>query len=96
MQVNFLSTMYLSVILLPILKSRATALKPGRLTIVNSGTAMHCELPEAKTDHILSALDLEANFDGMGHHGKSKLLGQLFIQRLSQHVDPGLAKGTGS
>ncbi|KAF5722707.1 WW domain-containing protein [Fusarium mundagurra] len=105
MQVNFLSTMYLSVLLLPILKSRAPTPKPGRLTIVNSGTSMHCELPEAKADRIISALDLEANFDGMGHYGKSKLLGQLFIDRLSQHVDssdviinlvdPGLTKGTG-
>ncbi|KAH7203217.1 hypothetical protein BKA60DRAFT_467807 [Fusarium oxysporum] len=105
MQVNFLSTMYLSVILLPVLTSRAPAPKPSRLTIVSSGTAMHCELPEAKADHIISALDLEANFDGMGHYAKSKLLGQLFIDRLSQHVDPsdvvinlvdpGLTKGTG-
>ncbi|KAF4419914.1 WW domain-containing oxidoreductase [Fusarium acutatum] len=105
MQVNFLSTMYLSVILLPILKSRAPTPKPGRLTIVSSGTTMHCELPEAKADHIVSALDSEANFDGMGHYGKSKLLGQLFIDRLSQRidpndviinlVDPGLTRGTG-
>ncbi|KAF5684551.1 WW domain-containing protein [Fusarium circinatum] len=104
-QVNFLSTMYLSTILLPILKSRAPAPKPGRLTIVSSGTAMHCDLPEAKADHILSALDSEGNFDGMGHYGKSKLLGHLFVDRLSQHVDPsdviinlidpGLTKGTG-
>ncbi|KAH7194666.1 hypothetical protein DER44DRAFT_677388 [Fusarium oxysporum] len=105
MQVNFLSTMYLSVLLLPVLTSKAPAPKPSRLTIVSSGTAMHCELPEAKADHIISALDLEANFDGMGHYAKSKLLGQLFIDRLSQLVDPsdvvinlvdpGLTKGTG-
>ncbi|KAM0084539.1 hypothetical protein ACKRZS_003189 [Fusarium odoratissimum] len=105
MQVNFLSTMYLSVLLLPVLTSKAPAPKPSRLTIVSSGTAMHCELPEAKADHIISALDLEANFDGMGNYAKSKLLGQLFIDRLSQLVDPsdvvinlvdpGLTKGTG-
>ncbi|KAF4954330.1 hypothetical protein FGADI_5353 [Fusarium gaditjirri] len=88
MQVNFLSTMYLSVILLPVLRSRAPTPKPGRLTIVSSGTALHCELPEAKADHIISALDLEANFDGMGHYAKSKFLSLLFIDRLSQHVDP--------
>jgi NAD(P)-dependent dehydrogenase (short-subunit alcohol dehydrogenase family) len=105
MQVNFLSTMYLSVVLLPILKRKAPASKAGRLTIVSSGTAMHCELPEAKADHTITALDSEANFDGMGHYAKSKLLGQLFIDKLSQHidpsdviinlVDPGLTKGTG-
>ncbi|KAF5591053.1 WW domain-containing protein [Fusarium pseudoanthophilum] len=104
-QVNFLSTMYLSVLLLPILKSRAPIAKTGRLTVVSSGTALHCELPEAKADHIISALDLEANFDGMGHYGKSKLLGHFFIDKLSQHVDPrdivinlvdpGMTKGTG-
>ncbi|KAF5592393.1 WW domain-containing protein [Fusarium pseudocircinatum] len=105
LQVNFLSTMYLSVLLLPLLKRRAPTPKPGRLTIVSSGTAMHCELPEAKADHIISALDSEANFDGMGHYGKSKLLGHLFIDKLSQRVDPsdvvinlvdpGMTKGTG-
>ncbi|KAF5566231.1 WW domain-containing protein [Fusarium napiforme] len=104
-QVNFLSTMYLSVLLLPVLRSRAPTAKPGRLTVVSSGTALHCELPEAKADHIISALDLEANFDGMGHYGKSKLLGHFFIDKLSQHVDPsdvvinlvdpGMTRGTG-
>ncbi|KAF4342077.1 WW domain protein [Fusarium beomiforme] len=104
-QVNFLSTMYLSVLLLPLLKTKAPNSMLGRLTIINSGTAMHCELPEAKADHIISALDQETNFDGMGHYGKSKLLGQLFIDKLAQQVDPndvvinlvdpGLTKGTG-
>ncbi|KAF9767209.1 hypothetical protein IL306_000257 [Fusarium sp. DS 682] len=105
MQVNFLSSMYLSVLFLPILRTKAPDSMPGRLMIVNSGTAMHCGLPEAKADHIISALDQEINFDGMGHYAKSKLLGQLFIDKLAQHVDPndvvinlvdpGLTKGTG-
>jgi NAD(P)-dependent dehydrogenase (short-subunit alcohol dehydrogenase family) len=105
MQVNFLSTMYLSILLLPILKAKAPPSKPGRLTIVNSGTSMHCELPEAKADHIISALDSEAGYDGMQQYSKSKLLGQLFVDKLAQHVDPndviincvdpGMTKGTG-
>jgi NAD(P)-dependent dehydrogenase (short-subunit alcohol dehydrogenase family) len=105
MQVNFLSTMYLSILLLPILKEKAPPSKPGRLTIVNSGTSMHCELPEAKADHVISALDSEAGYDGMQQYSKSKLLGQLFVDKLAQHVDPsdviincvdpGMTKGTG-
>ncbi|KAG5657684.1 hypothetical protein KAF25_007717 [Fusarium avenaceum] len=105
MQVNFLSTMYLSILLLPILKAKAPPSKPGRLTIVNSGTSMHCDLPEAKADHIISALDSEAGYDGMQQYSKSKLLGQLFVDKLAQHVnpnnviincvDPGMTKGTG-
>ncbi|KAF4456699.1 hypothetical protein F53441_1255 [Fusarium austroafricanum] len=105
MQVNFLSTMYLSVLLLPVLKNKAASQKPGRLTIVNSGTAMHCELPEAKEKHIISAFDSEFNFDGLANYGKSKLLGQLFIDKLARHIDsndvvinclnPGLTKATG-
>jgi len=105
MQVNFLSTMYLSVLLLPILKARASPSKPGRLTIVNSGTSMYCELPEAKSDSLLAALDEESNYDGMDRYGKSKLLGQLFVDRLARYidpndviinlVDPGLTKDTG-
>lgn len=105
MQVNFLSTMYLSILILPILKAKAPPAKPGRLTIVNSGTSMHSDLPEAKADHILSALDSETGYDGMQQYAKSKLLGQLFVDKLAQHVDPnnviincvdpGLTKGTG-
>ncbi|KAM0219075.1 hypothetical protein ACHAQD_006591 [Fusarium lateritium] len=105
MQVNFLSTMFLSILLLPILKAKAPPLNPGRLTIVNSGNSMHCELPEAKADHIISALDSEAGYDGMQQYSKSKLLGQLFVDKLAQHVDPndvivncvdpGMTKGTG-
>ncbi|KAI6765888.1 hypothetical protein HG530_006958 [Fusarium avenaceum] len=105
MQVNFLSTMYLSILLLPMLKAKAPLSKPGRLTIVNSGTSMHSDLPEAKADHIISALDSEAGYDGMQQYSKSKLLGQLFVDKLAQHVnpnsviincvDPGMTKGTG-
>ncbi|CAG7562015.1 unnamed protein product, partial [Fusarium equiseti] len=105
MQVNFLSTMYLSVLILPILKTKAPPSKPGRLTIVNSGTSMYCELPEAKSDSLIAALDKESNYDGMNQYGKSKLLGQLFVDRLARYinpndviinlVDPGLTKDTG-
>lgn len=105
LQVNFLSTMYLSVLLLPILKAKATPSKPGRLSIVNSGTSMFCELPEAKSDSLIAALDKKTNYDGMDRYGKSKLLGQLFVDRLARYidpndviinlVDPGLTKDTG-
>jgi NAD(P)-dependent dehydrogenase (short-subunit alcohol dehydrogenase family) len=105
MQVNFLSTMYLSVLLLPILKNKSPPSKPGRLTVVSSGSAMHCELPEAKSDPLIPAFDSEATYDGMSHYAKSKLLGQLFIDKLARYVDPqdviincvdpGLTKGTG-
>ncbi|RGP77829.1 hypothetical protein FLONG3_4005 [Fusarium longipes] len=105
LQVNFLSTMYLSVLLLPILKDKSPPSSPGRLTVVNSGSSMHCELPEAKSDPLLPAFSSEATYDGMSHYAKSKLLGQLFIDKLARYidpkdviincVDPGLTKGTG-
>ncbi|KAF5679151.1 short-chain dehydrogenase reductase reductase family [Fusarium heterosporum] len=104
-QVNFLSTMYLAMLLLPILQAETLGSKPGRLTIVNSGNSMHCALPEAGEDHIISALDKEAGFDGMQQYSKSKLLGVLFVDKLAQQidsnhviincVDPGMTKGTG-
>ncbi|KAG8670639.1 hypothetical protein FPOAC2_10016 [Fusarium poae] len=105
-QVNFLSTMYLSVLLLPLLKNKKSSpSKPGRLTVVSSGSSMHCELPEARSDPLIPAFDSEATFDGMPHYAKSKLLGQLFIDKLARHVDPqdviincvdpGFTKGTG-
>jgi NAD(P)-dependent dehydrogenase (short-subunit alcohol dehydrogenase family) len=106
-QVNHISTVLLIILLLPVLRSKATGgSKPARLTIVNSVTAHLCKIPNKDTRPFLSSFDNTAitPWDAEERYGVSKLLCQLFIVKLAEHVDPdhviinmvdpGLTKGT--
>jgi NAD(P)-dependent dehydrogenase (short-subunit alcohol dehydrogenase family) len=53
-QVNYLSTMLLGILLLPLLKANSP-LGPGRLTIINSGTARGATISESAVP-VLHAL----------------------------------------
>ena len=106
-QVNHLSTVLLAISLLPILKSKSDGNNPSRLTIVNSVTAHLCKFPNKDRRPLLSSFDDTAitPWDPQERYGVSKLLCQLFLVRLAEHVnpndviinmvDPGLTKGTG-
>ncbi|GKT49708.1 short-chain dehydrogenase cctT [Colletotrichum spaethianum] len=104
-QVNYLSTVLLTILLLPILKSKKVDGKAGRLTIVNSGSTFGARFPEHDKVPLMPALDDEKNFDLTDRYQTSKLLGQLVITKLVEHVhkedvvvnlvDPGLCKGSG-
>ncbi|RSL54322.1 hypothetical protein CEP54_009915 [Fusarium duplospermum] len=104
-QVNYLSTALLAILLLPILKSKSPASEPGRLTIVSSGTARGATLSEPKGAPILVALDDKTRpWKSVERYAVSKLLGHLFIINLVNYVncedvivnlaDPGLVKDT--
>ncbi|KAJ3515627.1 hypothetical protein NM208_g14939 [Fusarium decemcellulare] len=102
-QVNYLSTVLLATLLLPTLKQRAPAGKPGRLTIVNSGTSIMAKFPNAKLDKVLSYYDDESVFGSLSYPN-SKGLAHFWILKLAERVkpedvivnlvDPGLVKGT--
>ncbi|KAI5460804.1 putative short-chain dehydrogenase/reductase family protein [Mariannaea sp. PMI_226] len=105
-QVNFLSTVLLAVLLLPVLKRQPSRDTPI-LTIVNSVTAHLCKFPNRTHKPVLPSFD-DTNvlpWDPQERYGVSKLLGQLFIVKLADNVDPndvvinmvdpGLTKGTG-
>ncbi|KAL9598457.1 MAG: hypothetical protein Q9219_004493 [cf. Caloplaca sp. 3 TL-2023] len=102
-QVNYLSTALLCILLLPLLTKRFPSTKPGRLTIINSGLAYTTKLPETKA--ILPSFDDPKNFDSNSYYNISKLLGHMFLYKLVEHVsgddvvvnlaDPGFIKGTG-
>lgn len=104
LQVNYLSTVLLAMLLLPVLKAKSQAGKPGRLTIVNSGTALISKFPQRKADHILKAMDDEKQYDTVDSYGVTKELGHFWLFKLSELVkkedvvvnlvDPGLVKGT--
>ncbi|KAE8166327.1 hypothetical protein BDV40DRAFT_296801 [Aspergillus tamarii] len=103
-QVNYLSTALLSILLLPVLKNKAPDGAPGRLSIVNSGTALSAKFPHRKFSPLLPSYDDPKNFDWTEQYSASKLLGHMFMWKLADYVsaddvvvslvDPGFTKGT--
>lgn len=103
-QVNYLSTSLLAMLLLPTLKAKAPPGKPGRLTIVNSGTSHMSKLPNKGHNPFLPTFDDKGKFANDAYFA-SKALAHFWIVRLVERVkaedvvvnlvDPGLVKGTG-
>jgi len=103
-QVNYISTALLTILLLPILKSsaRLTTTKPPVLTIVASDAALWGRI---KTQGpVLAQLDRREKYNPMHWYQKSKLLQFLFVSKLAEEVsasdvvinlvNPGLCSGT--
>lgn len=105
-QVNYLSTMFLAILLLDVLKTKSPDGSPGRLSIVSSGLALKAQLSERDRSPLLPAFDEPKNdLAGMSEqYSSSKLLGHLFVWKLTDYVsaddvivnlvDPGFVKGT--
>ncbi|KAI2472640.1 hypothetical protein F4781DRAFT_428062 [Annulohypoxylon bovei var. microspora] len=105
-QVNYLSTMLLGILLLPVLKTKSPPKQPGRLTIVSSGTARGAKISGLEGAPVLSTLDDSSRpWAPVERYAVSKLLSHLFIVSLVRYisaddvvvnlVDPGLVKDTG-
>lgn len=104
MQVNFLSTMLLSILLLPLLKKKSPAGSPGRLTIVTSMLSLTAKFAQKNETPLLKAFDDEKFFDHVDIYPTSKFLGQIFLWKLTDLVsaddvvinlvEPGFIKGT--
>ncbi|KAK7432265.1 hypothetical protein QQZ08_001210 [Neonectria magnoliae] len=104
-QVNHISTVLHAITSIPVLKSKTDGKNVPRLTIVNSVTAHLCKFPNKDKRPLLAPFDNTAitPWDPEERYGVSKLLCQLFIVKLAEHVDsdviinmvdPGLTKGT--
>ncbi|KAH7000600.1 hypothetical protein EDB80DRAFT_649763 [Ilyonectria destructans] len=103
-QVNYLSTMLLAILLLPVLKAKSPPSRPGRLSIVSSGSTRGATMSQPNDESVLSALDNPQHWDPFKRYPVSKLLGHLFMVNLVRYVnaddviinlvDPGLVKGT--
>lgn len=107
-QINYLSTMLLAILLLPILKTKAktTGTGPARLTIINSGVSLGSKHPWEDIRPLLPSFDDTAiqPWDSVERYWSSKLLGQLFFIKLFPYistddvifnmVDPGWIRGT--
>ncbi|VDC04947.1 unnamed protein product [Peniophora sp. CBMAI 1063] len=102
-QVNYLSTTLLAILLLPLLKAKSS---DPRLSIVSSGTARGASLNIPPGTPILPSLDDQTKpYDPVERYAVSKLLGHLFLLELVLRyvraedvvvnlVDPGLVKNT--
>lgn len=87
-QINVLSTAFLSILLLPLLKAKPLSESPGRLVVVSSDMASWAKFKEKTATPLLPALDRPENFDVPERYCVSKLLGQLFVSELSKRVSP--------
>ncbi|KAJ4470249.1 hypothetical protein J3R30DRAFT_3540089 [Lentinula aciculospora] len=108
-QVNYLSTVLLVLLLVPMLKAKSPMSgTPARITIVTSIMATLAKFPNRKERPLLPSFDKIAAtpFDPGETYMVSKLLGQLFLVKLASEyvkpeyvvinmVDPGFVKGTG-
>ncbi|KAI0191077.1 NAD(P)-binding protein [Astrocystis sublimbata] len=104
-QVNYLSTVLLTLYLLPVLKAKGKASPSGRppvLTVVNSDRAYQVGMETHGP--VLSQLNSSDRFNSFDWYGKSKLLLTMFIFHLStitnpedtilNMVNPGMTKST--
>ncbi|TVY80556.1 Short chain dehydrogenase yanD [Lachnellula suecica] len=105
LQVNYLSTVLLSILLLPALKTKSPPSLPGRLTIVGSGVALFAKFPNRNEVPLLKSFNTNAKWDPSERYWVSKLLLHYFLAKLVNFVnakdvmvnviDPGLCKGSG-
>jgi len=103
LQVNLLSTALLTVLLLPIFKAQKSS-EPGRIVWVQSDITSWTKFKEKNSIPLLPALDKPENFNFPDRYGTSKVLGQLFVTKLTKLIpssvaiiimpSPGLCYGT--
>lgn len=89
-QVNYLSTVLLVVLLLPILKAKSTTEVAPQITVVNSMMSTFAKFPNRDKRPLLASFDdtKVTAWDPSERYNVSKLLGQLFLSRLADHINP--------
>ena len=103
-QVNYLSTVLLAILLLPILKSKSPPGTAGRLTISNAALSLAAKFPNRDEVPLLPSFDTPKYFDAIDRYNSSKVLAHIFLWKLVDYVsaddvivnltDPGFVKGT--
>lgn len=99
LKVNHLGTAYLSLLLLPHLRTTAKqTCRPARLTIVASEVHFWTPFTERNTASILHRLDEESSFKpgDMERYNTSKLLNVLWTRQISSRAASSAAGGSGS
>lgn len=90
-QVNYLSTVLLATLLLPILKAKkelnaGTMKEPPRMTIVNSGLAMVAGFKNRNAQPLLPSFDEKKNFSPTDTYSTSKTLGHLWMWHAAEYI----------
>jgi NAD(P)-dependent dehydrogenase (short-subunit alcohol dehydrogenase family) len=104
-QINYLSNILLTILLLPIIKIKSIGPGLGRIVLVTSDTAAWAKFEERKLEPLLPAFQKPMTSWNMAErYGTSKLLGQLFLTELARHVssaevlvtcaNPGFCRGS--
>lgn len=90
-QVNYLSTALLTILMLPVVQSKNSPSTPGRIVLVSSETAAWAVFKEKDAKPLLPAFDKPDTFDMQDRYYTSKTLGQLFLVELTKRVPPSVA-----
>lgn len=92
MQVNYLSTALLTILLLPVLAAKKESTgKLGRIVIVSSETADWCKFKEQNSVPLLPAFNDPKMFEMQERYYTSKLLEELFLKQLVKYVPASVA-----
>jgi NAD(P)-dependent dehydrogenase (short-subunit alcohol dehydrogenase family) len=103
-QVNYLSTAFLTLLLLPVLKSKHASGAPAHLTIAGAALSLVAKLPKPDADPLFASFDDATIYNGRDMYNNSKLLMEAFLWNLVDYVsaddiivniaDPAFTKGT--
>lgn len=103
-QVNYLSQALLTLLLLPVLKSKSPPGSPAHITWNNAALSLIAKFPERKSAPMFPAFDDRGSFDGGDRYNTSKVMAHFFVWKLSEIVpaddvivsvtDPGYVQGT--
>ncbi|KAJ9150678.1 NAD(P)-binding protein [Pleurostoma richardsiae] len=88
LQVNYLSTALLAILLLPKMRPSASSPGPGRLTIITSDVALGAKLEDPGEGGLLDSLERPEKYEGFQQYTRSKILVTMFGARLADAVDP--------
>ncbi|KAK7738603.1 hypothetical protein SLS62_011372 [Diatrype stigma] len=91
MQVNYLATALLTILLLPILKSsnrKNNSSRPPVISLVGSDTMYSPDCFPKTKGPVLAQYDNKEKFDFFSWYASSKLLMVFFVSRLAELVDP--------
>lgn len=106
-QVNYLSTMLLLIILLPVLKRKQQKIRspePPHISITSAALTLIGKVPNKKADPFFASFDDPKQFNAQEHYNSSKLMAQMFLWKLVEYVkaddvvvnltDPAWVRGT--
>ena len=105
LQVNYLSTVLLTILLIPTLKAKGpSGGEPTHLTIVSAALTLAAKFPNRDANPLLPSFDDIKTFDREETYNSSKLLAHMFLWKLVEYVssddiiinlaDPAWCKGT--